>query len=137
MTRPQIDDDLHAEVVGIYESIKGREPERFEDALRLLLELADVELSEASEEPQGWYPGKYAGEVLDKLAERRLARGAGGKRFGRRTEEKPTGEMTFKMILDEPDRIDIPAAEVRANGLEEGMLLEVSASRLPDPDEER
>jgi hypothetical protein len=127
MPRPQISDERHEEVINIYRGVYGETPEQFEDAIELLLELVDTEVAPDGIESEGWYPGKYVGQAMDYLAERRLAKARGGMERG-----NERSDFSFKTILDKPDGITIPLAEVRANDLSEGDLLDVQVSRIED-----
>jgi hypothetical protein len=131
--RPKISDELHEEVLSIYRASQGETPSSFEEALKLVLEYADAELSKPGQADQGWYPGKYLGDALDHLASARLA--GSNRQPNRRTGSGRDRQARFKTILQEPSRIEIPAAEVRANGFQEGQLLQVIAYPLPESGE--
>jgi hypothetical protein len=129
--RPQISDELHKEVKNIYKQVRGREASDFEEALELVLQFADYELSEPGND-EGWYLGKYVGEGLDYLAKRRLNRGRNNTEADRTTHE----QVNFKTIVEDPEHVEVPKAEVIANNLQQGDLLYVTLERMQKPSQE-
>lgn len=128
MARPRISDDTAKHIKDIYREYAGQEPPDFETALATVLELASAKL----EDDRGWRPGKYAKKTMQRVLDDTAKRSDPPPRSPSVTEEY----SEFRAILDDDGRIEVPAAERRALGLETDDLLEVTVREFEREDSE-
>lgn len=148
MPRPNIDEELATQIKQIHRETQAESAGSLQEALDTVVQLAlqnpQVD-SSANQGSSGWYPGKYAGKILDSVVEGRRESGPSGTRsqtVGQRgssarktSHPDPHTHAVFKTYLDEDMKIAVPAAEVDAFGYDSGELLQVIVSSVEAKDE--
>jgi hypothetical protein len=135
--RPKISDNIYDRVRELHEESTGDPAGGFEEALRTVVNIANAADPENNRFLSDWYPGKYAGEFIDRVSGRQSGGAAPDKAAyaepGPTTQEitsfhiDPASQAVFKTTLDDGHRINIPDPEIVAHGLEPGELLQVIA----------
>jgi hypothetical protein len=137
--RPQISDELHEFVHRIHEEYTGSSAGSFEQALNTVTQLAESEILDREGTEPGWYPGKYASEIVSRLSNmgRETQKGNSGissREGGRELEFQvnPDQQAVYKAVIGEDGGISIPEAERSALNLEQGQLMQVIAYPIKD-----
>jgi len=139
MPRPSIDESLVAEIRRIHRETQGESAGSFQEALDTVVQLALEQTgmdNRASEDSQGWYPGKYAEKVVDRLVGRSgSSRNAAPSSTDGRTgsflpDRSPENTIVFKSYLGEERTLTVPEAEANALGLDDDDLLQIYAYEL-------
>jgi len=127
MTRPHISDELTQIVEEIHQEQTGRKPARFEDALETVVKLANQQ-----PEQEGWYPGKYAEQTINRLLEpdsptQNSTATTDGDRVPHLSQVRlnPDTQAVFKQALDDDYTLTIPEAEQVALDINPGDILQV------------
>ena len=148
MPRPNIDEELATQIKQIHRETQADSAGSLQEALDTVVQLAlqspQVD-SNANQGSSGWYPGKYAGKILDSVVEggqesdpsgtRSQIVGQGRSSSRRTSNPDPHTQAVFKTYLDEDMKISVPAAEVDAFGYDSGELLQVVVSSVETNDE--
>jgi len=165
MPRPQIDEDLHAQVRQIHTQIEGDSPESFQEALKTVISLALVQIEQDGKPLNDWYLGKNiertystirsafnedssAAEDSNNEAQFSEHQEAQDIKTQKSREKNSLDNASisldqlksmavFKTEISENGDIRIPAAERRALQLSEGELLQVIANRLRENKSDR
>jgi len=132
--RPQISDEIHEFVHQIHEEYTGSSAGSFEQALNTVTQLAESEILDREGTEPGWYPGKYASEIVNRLSN--MGGSTQKEGYGSSPREKitesefqvnPDQQAVYKTVLGEDGKITIPEAERSALNLEQGELMQVIA----------
>ena len=151
--RPKISDDLHENVHEIHRLKEKSSAGSFEEALKTVVQLAEMQVTQRNEPDPGWYPGKYISEVAGALSEigkqetpdqvsTRADQHATSSRTGSTHQSSPhrleidlDSQVVCKATLDENGRITLPEPERQALGLTSGQILQLIAYPIkPNPD---
>lgn len=146
MPRPAIKEDLATEVRRIHSIAHNEEASNFQEALGTVVQLAKQQQSESPQQQQqdkGWYPGKYAGKVIETVvndvkadAQRTSQNSPNARATGSHQPvptpshlpHDPTTDMAiFKTRLGDDRTITVPQPEVDALNIEADDLLQVMA----------
>lgn len=149
MPRPTINEDIVSEIRLIHRRTQGQSAGSFQEALDTVLQLAWKELDEDREvdkRTEGWYPGKYAGIVIDNVLDD-LSRKqdspptqptekptSSPDTTRHTTHHSPENSAMFKTHFNENREITIPAAEADALGFEPGDILQIIAYSVENKD---
>jgi hypothetical protein len=127
MTRPHVSDDLTQIVEEIHYEQKGRKPARFEEALETVVELANERPRQ-----EGWYPGKFAEQAVDRLVGQQSSDQPGdteaeANRLPHLSQVRlnPDTQAVFKQALDDDYTLTIPEAEQMALDISPGDIMQV------------
>ena len=137
--RPQISDELHKFVHQIHEEYTGSSAGSFEQALNTVTQLAESEILDREGTEPGWYPGKYASEIVNRLSNMgsspQKERSGSAPRIGITESEfrvNPDQQAVYKTVLGKDGEISIPEAERSALNLEQGQLMQIIAYSIED-----
>lgn len=143
--RPQISDELHNHVHDIHNQYQNSSAGSFEEALKTVVQLAEMQVTQRNEPDPGWYPGKYISEVASALSDigkqetpdqrsTRADQHAISSRTGATHQSTPhkldielDSQVVCKATLDENGRITLPEPERQALGLTPGQILQLIA----------
>ena len=132
MPRPSIDESLAEEIRRIHRETQGETAGSFQEALDTVVQLALQQTGmeeRVRNDSQGWYPGKYAGMVLNRVLEGANADRERKPQQGRGGNFNPSPDATaiFKARLEEDRTVTIPDAETTALGFNSGDILQIYA----------
>ncbi|WP_154020818.1 MULTISPECIES: hypothetical protein [unclassified Haloarcula] len=137
--RPQISDELHEFVHQIHEEYTGSSAGSFEQALNTVTQLAESEILDREGTEPGWYPGKYASEIVNRLSNMgsNPEKGSSGSApqigiTGSEFQVNPDQQAVYKAVLGNDGEISIPEAERSALNLEQGQLMQVIAYSIEE-----
>lgn len=132
--RPQISDEIHEFVHQIHEEYTGTAASNFEQALNTVSQLAESEILDRKGTEPGWYPGKYASEIVTRLSsmgddtqKKNLRTSTERESSEPEFEINPDQQAVYKAVLGDNGAVTIPEAEMSALDLEEGQLLQIIA----------
>lgn len=135
MPRPQVSEDLASQIRQLHRETQGEEASSLQEALDTVVQLATREArsSQTSSDPDGWYPGKYAGKIISSLEEAssnvdpsRDSSGQGRRdRRGLAIDQSPEDAAVFKTRLDQNGTVTVPEVEQQALNLNSDMLVQV------------
>jgi hypothetical protein len=133
MPRPSIDESLAEEIRRIHRETQGEAASSLQEALDTVVQLAlqQTGMEERStKDSRGWYPGKYAGKVINRVIEStgrdkpaEPVRQDSGDGFN----PSPDSTAVFKARLEDGREITVPEAEAAALGFEKGDILQIYA----------
>lgn len=138
--RPKISDDLDEYVRRLHEEYTGDSAGNFEEALETVTQLAEEGIKKDGNIADDWYPGKYAGMVVDSIINDGTSAGKPSRTEA--TQASPTAafptldnsqseqKAVFKSYLQDGETLSVPRPEVDSIGASEDDLLQVIAYRI-------
>ena len=133
MPRPSIDESLAEEIRRIHRETQGDAASSFQEALDTVVQLALQQTGmeeRTGNDSRGWYPGKYAGKVINRVMEstsRTKSTDPVRQTAGETFTPSPDSTAVFKARLGDDREITVPEAEAAALGFEEGNILQIYA----------
>lgn len=146
MPRPTIDEELATEIRRIHrETHKGESAGSLQEALDTVVQLALNSASSQPEQPEesnGWYPGKYAGMIVNRVAGDASTTTTQDRTPASLSESSrspphgvtPSPDQTaiFKTRLNNDQTITIPETEINALSIETNDILQIYAYPIND-----
>ena len=127
MTRPYVSDELTQVIEEIHREQTGEKPTKFEDALKTVVQLANKH-----PEQEGWYPGKYAEQTVNRLLGHNTPSQSSTetgevdvRAHPPELQLNPDTQAVFKQSLDDDYTLTIPEAERMALDISPGDIMQV------------
>jgi hypothetical protein len=142
MPRPSIDESLAAEIRRIHRETQRNSAGSFQEALDTVVQLALTQAGlerQTYDESTGWYPGKYAGKVYDRLVgessstQRSETSSSGSKSLstgGLIPNRSPDDTAVFKARLGADRTITFPEPETAALSLDTDDIIQLYAYQV-------
>lgn len=147
--RPKVTEDIDEHVRRIHKEYTDGKAGSFQEALETVTQLAEEEIAQLAERGKksneipddSWYPGKYAGMVVDSILNDESSTAdatstvtsQGSPRATVPIPQKSPPERTavFKSYLQEGTTLSVPGPEADSIGASEDDLLQVIAFQIP------